>query len=402
MQIKTLNSKSQKNTIDINKLASSYFKCLMNFIQLLSILNSYGFQKNSVEAVFSKTFQALTGSFFSIFSLDCLFENFDSLPAAVYLKSMIISFFPIFLTLIFFSFFFFSRNLSKGYLILICATSSIFLLQPSIIGALFDILSCIKINENNSYISSEMLINCYDNDYFFWLTSYIIPCFLIYSLILPLSFLIFVFVGMKKNKIKMSDEDFNMKFGIFIQGFKRTKYYWDFILLWKKIFLIIFGIFIVNDYIKGVFAIFFLVVIDVIQGIDQPLMTTRLNYFELIGNRSLMIIFLGMILKINNDSLLIEVFSTFLILSTELHFLLLFIKYFLPLKIQLKENLKTSKILNKINKMLESEAKKQDFKEFLVNSKELSFKIPKVKISKRNQHMIIKSPFTDLKKKIFN
>lgn len=324
-QVKTL----EIYVIDEEKISSAFLKSLMNFFQFLTIFNFYGFQKNKVDIAISNGFEIFTGSFLKIFSLKCLLENFGENYHAIYFRALINSVMPIIFSIIFCLIFSLMKKKLKK-MILITASSTLFLLQPTILESLFDILNCESIG-GQYYIAKELLTFCYDSQYKKWVAFLVVPSFLIYAIIFPCY--LFFLVSSNNKKIA-SLEEFNQKVGFLIQGYKKSAFYWELINFWKKITLICFGIFISNIYIKTIFSIFFLMILIIFHHKDQPFFEKRLNSFETIGNIALVMILLSFLMKQGEKSEFTNYFSTTICLCFELILFVCFTKFFLLLKIQ--------------------------------------------------------------------
>lgn len=231
-----------------------------------------------------------------------------------------------------------------------------FLLQPTILESLFDILKCEKIGEQY-YISKELLTLCYDSQYKKWVAFLVVPSFLIYVIIFPC----YLFILVSSNNKKISSlEEFNQKVGFLIQGYKKSAFYWELINFWKKITLISLGIFISNIYIKTVFSIFFLMILIILHHKDQPFFEKRLNSFETFGNIALVMILLSFLMKEGEKSEFTNYFSTTICLCFELLLFFCFTKFFLLMKIQ--NYVMKSKSLKNLKRFFWKLSKQQPFK----------------------------------------
>ena len=283
--------KSLSKTLSITSLGSTYLKTMMTFIQFISIFNSFGFINNAADSLIAKTSETLTGSIFSFFSLECVLQE-DKHSPTIYLKALIYTLLPLIIMLIFaVKIFICSRKKSKTdklteMLISFCLT--LFMLQPNIIQSALDIISCVEYGDNSSFISKDLSVKCYSNEHINWIVALAFPSFSIYALIIPTIFCVYVF---KKQK-ELSDKDFNSKAGFLIHGYSKQKFYWEYIVLWKKIGIICCSIFLKNIHAKVALTIIILLLINHFQQRDKPFLTEKLNLLEDKSNSCLILILL--------------------------------------------------------------------------------------------------------------
>ena len=333
----------------------------MNFLQFISIFNYFGFNYNVVESSINQTFQFVSGSFFSVFSFDCLLQNMSDRPANIYVKALAYSLIPVIMTIL-------AGFMRKSKNILVTLSITIFLMQPSILQSLFDILNCANVTNDSYYIFSEMRIACYTKEYNLWIYCLVIPSFLVYVVIIPGYFLLKVWIGLK---IYSSHSLFMAKVGFLIHGFKREAFIWEYILLWEKILMIILSIFLQDIYSKAILAIIFFMGMAFLEDIAQPLLSTKLNKLELESHVSLIIILLMKTLKVNNNNIFIDALTSFITLGCEILFLSKCIKHCFLIKISLaKKHLpKKFKDIFQEQQAIFSEDLKSEIKEWCANFK---------------------------------
>ena len=126
--------------------------------------------------------------------------------------------FPLFVFTILSIFLIFKRVNELSLKIFLGLSISIFLFQPNVFKALFDILSCKNLSPEpgKSYISSNLTTECFTPYYFSWVGAMVIPAFLFYALIFPL-------VVWKYTKNNLSNI---RKVKLFITDYGRNHFYW--------------------------------------------------------------------------------------------------------------------------------------------------------------------------------
>ena len=355
----------------LDKMGGDYLKCLMNFLQILTIFNTFGFNYNIVDSSINQTMQFLSGSFFSVFSFDCLLQNFTKNPPSIFLKALVSTLIPVILTILSVIF---TRDKNKLDRVLVTVSISMFLFQPNIVQSLFDILNCTHIS-NVAYIYSEMKVVCYTDEYNEWIAFLVIPSLLIYVVVLPAYFFRKILIGNYRKKTE-KNFDFMTKVGFLIHGFKKDFHYWENILLWEKIILIILAIFWGDLYSKAVLAIVFLMLMGYVEYNYKPLLTIKLNDLELNRHISLIVILLMRTFKLNNSSTYFQVLTTLLILLVQFQFFFQSGKYFVFIKLHSYKKI-MRKCLWKFIKAIQSccrlkqEEIKKEFSEYMENFEDL-------------------------------
>ena len=92
----------------------------------------------------------------------------------------------------------------------------------SIINSLADFVNCTTINQEDFNVS-YLLVQCTHNDYYsFWRNYFILPSFILYSIILPFV----AFVYMYKHRMELFEFDVMTKISFLLNGYKRESFYW--------------------------------------------------------------------------------------------------------------------------------------------------------------------------------
>ncbi|KAL4435304.1 hypothetical protein ABPG74_017396 [Tetrahymena malaccensis] len=225
----------------VNDQSTYYIKTLTNYIQISSIV----FQNNQETSNFTTMTDVL--SYFGIPStqifseIHCLYPDYYFTQYGVtQIQILIKSIYPItllaFITLMFLvfrKFNMFNIKHHHNYAILIII---FFQFQPELITMFSSSLSCSKIGKNK-YVSINLLLSCYDQQYRLFQYIYVIP-YLLIILLLPLLALKKLFNHRKKLDYCTT----KYKFGYFYLDYKPNLYYWEFIRIYFKTFIAIFYI----------------------------------------------------------------------------------------------------------------------------------------------------------------
>ena len=184
----------------------------------------------------------------SFLNLNPMYSGFDCLISQISINlGYPISIMKCLLSTVFFSFLFLSGiclliigklilnkkiSFKKNFMITEMALLKI-LLQP-MIKQYFSFFDCVKI-ENKSYLKLETNIICWKDKHLTSIFVLIIPCFFI-LIFLPL---LLILIFLIKNNKKLRNQEIKAQVWLFTHGYKEEFYYWEYIILIKKILIIL-------------------------------------------------------------------------------------------------------------------------------------------------------------------
>ena len=167
---KKQHEKQRENSFDAKKDMSIYLKIFMNYIQMISIINSLELKWPFYVKNYLNVFSNMGGISTQVLSIDCLLQDYGIETKAIYIQTLLILILPFaifFLSFLFLSCLFLKqKKTQQTRFIVILIVVSIFL-QPTIIKGLFDNFSCEKI-ENNQFLKVNRLIDCKSNFHKQW------------------------------------------------------------------------------------------------------------------------------------------------------------------------------------------------------------------------------------------
>ena len=169
----TASDKNQKNkpAEQKKKTLSIYLKILLNYLQMLSIMQAFELKWPFYVRNYLNFFSSVGGGISAqAISVDCLLEDYHLDIVSLYAQTVVISILPFFVyvvTLTILGFIYFKTKKSQTIrLVVIVIVVSIFL-QPSILKMLFDNLQCKNI-ENSSFLIQNMAVSCDEDSYTSW------------------------------------------------------------------------------------------------------------------------------------------------------------------------------------------------------------------------------------------
>jgi hypothetical protein len=117
---------------------------------------------------------------------------------------------------------------------------ALYMLQPAISVASLSLLSCASMGDD-SYALPDLTATCWGNDHIFWLLSLALPGFLLFVVGVPSVTLCFLASGRRHELVAGKHKTLTRKFGFWVQGYNHEVWWWDWIMMWRKI--VILGIF---------------------------------------------------------------------------------------------------------------------------------------------------------------
>ena len=187
-----------------------------------------------------------------VFSVDCFLEKDDetaddSAEYVYYQKIVLMSLLPIFIALGSAAFWipyaigkktihFIKEELVMTIVVLI------FIAHPNITKSMFSVFSCTEIVEDEYWIVSNLDIRCWTDTHTLIVIAVALPSILLWSIGIPavaLGFLI-------KSRKTLHTVATRIRFGYLYNGYETHTYYWEFVILYRKIAIICVSVFLGN------------------------------------------------------------------------------------------------------------------------------------------------------------
>ncbi|EAR95682.3 transmembrane protein, putative (macronuclear) [Tetrahymena thermophila SB210] len=231
----------QLNLLSINKSAyqdttNMNIKAMVNYMQISSMVNTFVVQLPSwmtfIPDYFGSPIQNMLHTF------DCYLNKAQqSKYPIVFLRTLWSLAIPIFYLLgagvIYFilvklKLFKYRQSYIISGLVFLC-----FFTQPNMVSDLLGVMSCRDI-DGKLYISSDISYECYTQIHVIYIGIVCIPGLILWGLMIP-AFIIRLLVS---NKEYLDHATIRLKYGFLYQDYKNSRYYWEFLKMYKKLFAV--------------------------------------------------------------------------------------------------------------------------------------------------------------------
>jgi hypothetical protein len=272
-----------KSAFTLKSIHSIYIKILINYIQLIFITT----QINILWPTYLDSAVLLQRSAATLserlFSLDCYLST-GSNVSSYYYKLILFALAPLvifFASSVFWTGFGFYRE-SNVYMKRENFTSIIvlfFLIYPNILRVMFSHFLCRNVDKFGLYLNEMTEIRCWEADHLKYSKNLIVPCIVIWGFAAPT----FILVYMVKIRKKLHIDHNRIVFGYLCNGFKQKTFYWEFLILYRKILMISIAVFLSLEptMVQALTMIIALIISIYFQYAKSPYIKQELNTMEI-------------------------------------------------------------------------------------------------------------------------
>ena len=156
---------ADKSIMNISKKIQIYFKIMINYLQIISIINSIPMKWPYNVNIFFRYFSSISMSSYAV-SLQCIFYSYDINLEPIYFETMVIVLMPFFISfwalpMMISSYLIYKKPQKIRFISMFIALHA--LLQPPIVTKLLENINCNMIN-NKCYLASDANID-YNSEY---------------------------------------------------------------------------------------------------------------------------------------------------------------------------------------------------------------------------------------------
>ncbi|CDW79966.1 UNKNOWN [Stylonychia lemnae] len=271
----------KKNAVSI------YMKILMNHFQLILLVSSFNFSWPEEVTSFFSSSSPVAESSSQIFSIDCFMtgqgssDDQSNLFRTFFLKLLAFALLPILLACASYGFWFLNQKIKKTEFQRGKAISTLvitmFIIHPNIVQYMFDDFNCKNV-DGEQRIYKDLQTMCWSPIHTFWSYFVAMPSIVVWGLGIPA----FAFVLLTRDRQKLNTLEIREKLGFLYNGYKHDFYYWEIVIMYRKIILIFIAVFIQNyGVMTQALIVFLLLIICLILNIKtKPFFLVVLNDLE--------------------------------------------------------------------------------------------------------------------------
>lgn len=140
-----------------------------------------------------------------------------------------------------------------------CILVAFFLIHPNIIKSIFVSFSCEKIDDS-LYLEIDMSQECWTGDHLMYVMTVAIPAFIVWGVGMP------AIAILALNRAYVSDRLSEVRtlsvFGFLYNGYKFSRYYWEIIILYRKVSVVFILVFLslVSIQVQALVALFVMMI----------------------------------------------------------------------------------------------------------------------------------------------
>ena len=153
-----------------------------------------------------------------------------------------------------------------------------FLFHPQILRYMLSAFACQEIDSNEYWLISNLDILCWHGEHSFYTLYVAFPGLVLWGLFAPGFVLVFIL----KYRKYLKEADMLTRFGFLFLGYKSHLYYWEFVIIYRKIVIVMISVFLstVSNAVQGQVAFLVLITAFYFHSVYMPFETEKLNKLE--------------------------------------------------------------------------------------------------------------------------
>ncbi|OMJ88200.1 hypothetical protein SteCoe_9934 [Stentor coeruleus] len=260
---------------------SVLIKILMNYFQVMMITSALKMRWPKPFYQLINIQEQIGSSTGKLLSIDCLIQ--DTTDISPFYVNILLNFLAPFILGSLIALVWGIVALFKGIKrIIIPFTTSIvvvlFLIHPGISNMSLSIFYCFEINEGEFWNLNALDIQCYTNDYARDYYAIFILGLILWTIGMPA----IAYAILRKNKKELETTEIKAKYGFLYHGYHSNRYYWEFVIMFRKILIISVALFLkyCTVPLQLIFILFILIGALVLNLYYKPFELNELNRTE--------------------------------------------------------------------------------------------------------------------------
>lgn len=277
---------SIRNAYEPKSLFSVYFKILVNYFLLMNIMSTFELNWPGIVMELFNVQSQVSRSTSQVISVDCSIDDESIEP--FYIKLLILMLLPVIASIVIIIVWSIINLVSlikykKGvehvlYKMLGSVITVFFLIHPQVLTYMFAAFNCMEIEEGEYWLMVDLDIECWKGDHTTYALAVALPGLIFWGLFIPAVCMTILI----KQRNLLDNIRQKLSFGFLYLGFKKESFFWEFVILYRKVLLITYSVFMRNYSInaQALTVLLTLIVYLYIQNRYQPYATKDLNKLE--------------------------------------------------------------------------------------------------------------------------
>ena len=264
-----------------NSELAIYVKIMMNYVQMMIISASLNMNWPNYTATFLNMQIMVGNAAEQIFSVDCMLQMIET-DRLLFVKITLVSILPLVLLVI---------AVAAWLIIEICKSITLlkeklvatfvmvlFLLHTTITKSAFAVFPCKELKAGEQWLEKDLDQRCWDFSHTRFVETVALPSIVVWVMGLPLVCLLYI----HRRRIALHNPKVQMQYSFLYKGYQRERYFWEFVILYRKIALVMSLVFLasVSAAVQAQTVLLILLISIIFQIYIQPFNIPIMNILE--------------------------------------------------------------------------------------------------------------------------
>lgn len=262
-------------------LIATYIKIFTNYLQMVVVSASLNLNWPDFAKTFLNSQEMAGGLAEQMFSFECLFQD-TSTSQVFYTKLRTYAVLPLalfLLTLLTWGLLLWCKKVDRlARKIVASIVIILFILHPSLTKAMFSLFACMDLGDGQLWLINDLSITCWEQSHVKEILTVVVPSMAVYVFGLPLLSLCYL----AKKRLKLESIEMKMMLCFLYKGYQRKQFYWEFVILYRKVLMIAASVFLasVSITVQSLTVLAILLLSLFLQILINPFYERSLNRLE--------------------------------------------------------------------------------------------------------------------------
>jgi predicted outer membrane repeat protein len=266
-----------KSVYKPKSLLSIYLKILLNYVQLVLLTTTFNLDWPSQVLALFTVQQTAGGVSDNVVSLDCVVGESSYLLMLTFLSLLPIV--VLFLAgIVWFALKRLRNTQNAGSKCVMTFIVLLFLIHPNLVKRNFSMFDCVEVEDGEYWLQAELSIRCWEGAHKFTVMTVSVPSIVVWCVGAPFVCLLLLV----RQRTRLESVETKLKYGFLYNGFTPKAYYWEFVIMYRKIFIICCSVFLGEVVLTQALTVMIFLLLSLhFQMRYQPYNTPELNQMEL-------------------------------------------------------------------------------------------------------------------------